>query len=97
MLYATFFFIFISSYGEENCFKMTQIVNSHLAPLCLGVLDSIFLLVLWQRIWAEFQSHISSYFSDGGADPGGQVTETNILSHLGIRVKKSFFEKGEIG
>lgn len=94
MFYATFLFIFISSYVEENCFKMTQIVNSHLAPLCLGVLDSIFLLALWQERCAEFQWHISRFLSDGGADPDGHVIETNILSHLGIRMKSLSLRKG---
>lgn len=92
MLYATFLFVFISRYGGENCFKMTQIVNYHLAPL--WEYYSIFLLSSWQKLCAEFQWHICSFLSDGGADPCGQVTETNILSHIGIRKKSLSLRKG---
>lgn len=77
MLCATFLFLYpVMEY--RNCFKMTQIV----APFCLGALDSIFLPVKWQQLGAEFQWFASSFFPDGRTDPGGEVIENNVLSHL---------------
>lgn len=74
----------------RNCFKMTQIVT----PLCLRALDSIFLLVMWQQLGAEFQWCTSSFLPDGRADPSGEVIENDVLSHLW---EKTFFDKGEMG
>lgn len=78
----------------RNCFKMTQIVNYHLAPLCLGALDSIFLPVIRQKLVTEFQLLVSSFLADGRADPGGDIIENNTLIHLWE--KNPFLRKGRL-